>query len=270
MCGIFGWQLNGVPQRQRRRIAELLAWDMDRRGGHSWGIYCPRTNQVSKGLGKICQSVGGRELARLDCFFAHTRFATSGPITRANAHPFRIGGIVGAHNGMVSNHDRLNRSYGRACAVDSMHLFHHLADQEALCEIEGYGTVEYVRDDQRQRVFLATFDGEICVAQSEFGVIWASTVDAVYDAVEFARIGDWDEVRLEHRKLYFVQGGKIYDAGAAFEVSPFVSPLQSFEHTSVTSGGCIHDDSVDEAREEVGWWNDLADEELEVAWHQWN
>ena len=33
----------------------------------------------------------------------HTRFATEGAIVKSNAHPFRVGDVVGTHNGCVYN-----------------------------------------------------------------------------------------------------------------------------------------------------------------------
>ena len=70
--------------------------------GHSWGWAVARDGElvIEKGLGMIPDN----ELPYGEAALAHTRFATKGEITKANAHPFAVkrnGEVVAAiaHNG---------------------------------------------------------------------------------------------------------------------------------------------------------------------------
>jgi len=59
------------------------------------------------------------EAAISGMFIGHTRAATQGDITSANAHPFLMDGIAFAHNGIISN----DEDFGKY-EVDSMSLIH--------------------------------------------------------------------------------------------------------------------------------------------------
>lgn len=82
----------------------------------------------------------------------HTRAATTGDITTRNAHPFRYGHIIGAHNGIISNWDELD-GYKKKMEVDSEIIFSRLSRlsyKDALEELYGYYAVSFV--DHRSRM----------------------------------------------------------------------------------------------------------------------
>lgn len=224
MCGLFGVQFktNQVAIEQRAILAAVLATHMDRRGGDSWGVFTPATNKLKRGLGWISAGLKAADLAKRDCYLAHTRRATTGHITKANAHPFRFGRLVGAHNGMVSNHPTLNRVYGRTCPVDSQHIFLHIEEGHSLAEIEGYGAVSFCLADLPDRVYLGTFnDGELAVFGGDWGLVWASTPTAVRHALHLAGLKGW-EFEVEDHQLYYAQGGRLLMApGEQLDVSPY-------------------------------------------------
>src|SRR5687768_3678888 len=116
MCGLFGWYL----QRPDRRVIPLgaaLTVLMDKRGDDSWGFYAYSWKHdktamdapvYKRGLGTFASGVNSRSLRGHTMLLAHSRSASVGDVTEANAHPFKIDHIVGAHNGGIGNHLMLN------------------------------------------------------------------------------------------------------------------------------------------------------------------
>lgn len=195
MCGIAGYMTTNPTERLKLALV-ALAYQMEERGGHSWGYMTDEATQ--KGLGSI---VSGLTVPKSlpKSFALHTRYATTGARVAANSHPFtQVGSartVTGVHNGIISNHATLNRDYRRKLAVDSQHIFQHIADGHSLNDLQGYGAIVYQHDGQW---FIGRFnDGEMSVALTSAGVIFASTRDAVIDACSIAgiKMKRWIEVR---------------------------------------------------------------------------
>ena len=227
MCGLFGWQFRKgtVSQETKDYLLLSLAGSMDNRGGHSWGLFNPQGLE-SRGLGKMSDSLGWD--AKLpDCLVGHTRFATTGDVNTDNCHPFRCGRVLGAHNGMVTNHDELNLTYDRDCTVDSQHIFRHLDEGYPLPEIEAYGAVCFTVDGY-DRVFLGRFnDGELSVAAVRGGLVWASTWTALTDALTLAGLkGRWRAVK--EGRLHYCDNGRLYRSEGQLDFAdPWRAPARS-------------------------------------------
>lgn len=80
-----------------------------------------------------------RAMARQNkVFIGHNRYATTGKINRASAHPFEFGDIIGAHNGTLTNKGGLDG--GHNFEVDSQALYNHISKhgvQDAVNKVGG-------------------------------------------------------------------------------------------------------------------------------------
>lgn len=170
MCGLAGYSMCKVPSREL--VAGLMVAS-EKRGTHSWGMFFPETDEIQKDVGRILPHLDlteGKYAAML-----HTRFATTGAKTKENAHPWRIGSLVGAHNGIVFNHKQLNLLHNRECKVDSMHIFHHMEEGLDLQELKLYGAISYWKN--REMHLYSFTANSLAIAETNDGFIWLSNED---------------------------------------------------------------------------------------------
>lgn len=142
LCGIFG----GVGNWNLGVIRALAICNEDR-GSDSLGFFDSTGKMVkcatTPTAGLRQQNISDwLENSKNNAWLVagHTRAATRGSVNRKNAHPFRYGRIIGAHNGVVDcpNH----------YAVDSQYLFDTLSKakgdyNKAWADISGYWGVSW-------------------------------------------------------------------------------------------------------------------------------
>ncbi|MEK7563049.1 MAG: glutamine--fructose-6-phosphate transaminase (isomerizing), partial [Patescibacteria group bacterium] len=114
MCGIFGYR--GKRLDAGKIVVEGLK-NLEYRGYDSWGVACMRKEGISvkKDIGKI-SAVESDDFSESCCLaLAHTRWATHGGVTPANAHPHlsRDGSIAVVHNGIIENHLELKEELSK-------------------------------------------------------------------------------------------------------------------------------------------------------------
>jgi glucosamine--fructose-6-phosphate aminotransferase (isomerizing) len=141
MCGIFGY----VGTRDEAPSVVLAGLKkLEYRGYDSWGIAARQTGcasarvLVDKHVGKIGQAT--TSLPGSPAAIGHTRWATHGGVTQANAHPHldcqdRLAVI---HNGIVENHEQLRhellaRGHTFRSETDT-EVITHLLEEEVGCD----------------------------------------------------------------------------------------------------------------------------------------
>lgn len=139
ICGLAGFSLNPNATVDATVLSAALALSIESRGGHATGIahYHPHQKAVLvtkdgvtayEFIDQIMESVDPKCRAAI----IHTRFGTKGSSdVNENNHPIVLPGIVGVHNGIVSNDDEVTEKLelDRVAEVDSEVLFHIIRDQ---------------------------------------------------------------------------------------------------------------------------------------------
>ena len=135
MCGIFGF--SGIEKKAPRIIINGLK-DLEYRGYDSWGVAVTNGSKkqsnlkVEKHVGKIGE--GKNSLPSSNCGIGHTRWATHGGGTTANAHPHLScqGDLALIHNGIVENYLvlRSKLKHHRLLSGTDTEIIVHLIEEE--------------------------------------------------------------------------------------------------------------------------------------------
>lgn len=105
MCGLVGYFSKNLNYSEDKLKYLLLSNEI--RGKDSSGLFIKNDedNYIVKSVGTVSENLLPNIKFPKDCSLAigHTRAKTQGAPTKANAHPFQYGSIVGAHNGRITN-----------------------------------------------------------------------------------------------------------------------------------------------------------------------
>jgi hypothetical protein len=203
MCGIAGYSCYGEYDRRLDVAITTLGLFMQDRGRQAWGWTDGK--QLVKATGSIRDGWNGSFLGRFTQAALHTRQPTHGSVVKENSHPFEIGKIIGIHNGIVHNHDDLNKKYNRTFAVDSMHIFAHLDQGLPLDELRAYGAVVFWKDG---KLHLGRFNnGDLNLARTETAWVFASTKTALSDALRLSGLNkNVFYYKLKEERCYVIDG----------------------------------------------------------------
>lgn len=284
MCGIFGWSFKRkarICAGQREALATTLGVANSLRGDQSWGCFFLDHGgkaRTRREVGDIADVTGLGSLGMWDLFMAHTRYATVGRVCRDNQHPFQVGHVLLAHNGVVFNHDELNEKYGRACSVDSQHFAHHLAEKRDFSDVEAYGAIEWIEDADKgaasQTVNLCRMRrGQLAVwgirnsKGKQVGTAWSSDVEHLRSAIGAARLDAFPYKKLDEGCVYTVQGGRLYTSERRLAcVEPTWDPQAWTTYRSTQTGGRGHSTPLSrEASRSLAEWMEKRQAEENAA-----
>lgn len=220
MCGIVG----AVAQRD---VAEILVEGLRRleyRGYDSAGVaivnsQCELTRL--RRLGKVQELVDATEQQEVvgGTGIAHTRWATHGEPSEANAHPHMSGDISVVHNGIIENHEELRqllkeRGYSFESQTDTEVIAHLVewemreasslleALQKTVKQLDGaYGTVVMDRKDP-SRLVVARSGSPIVIGYGVGENFLASDQLALLNVTRrFAYLEEGDVAEITRRKV---------------------------------------------------------------------
>lgn len=219
MCGLAGLSINQTPAKSERKQLSDLVRTMcvaaAKRGVDSWGFGIVDSKEVlysARGLGSIEKVMDAIPLFGRSLML-HTRHGTVGEATIANAHPFSLEGILGAHNGVVQNHRSLETLDKRRYPVDSMALLARIGKGENASDVQAWGAVSWIDEGSPgEGVRLARLpSGSLQVfsatlAEGSQLAVWIS--DAPKDMLK--GLDDTKEFEISGQHVYLVTKGKVY------------------------------------------------------------
>ncbi len=154
--------------------------------------------ELRRSTGKLAnlEKVVSQEPLQGSTGIGHTRWATHGPPSEANAHPHRVGGLVLVHNGIIENHMELKKELlgeGRTFSSETdTEVLCHLIDRQskrglalpeavraALAEVRGTYAIGVVSESEPGLVVGARNGSPLIVGLGDGASFLASDVPAV-------------------------------------------------------------------------------------------
>lgn len=167
MCGIFGYV--GTPTNVGDMVLEGLK-TLEYRGYDSWGIAVKTDTliNVEKHVGKIGEA--RVTLPNSSVGIGHTRWATHGGVTDANAHPHMScdNHIAVVHNGIVENFQELKNSL-----VQKGHTFRTETDTEVIVHLieEHAKTLSFQKSVQKAFLLLNGLNAVVAVSSQSGEIV---------------------------------------------------------------------------------------------------
>lgn len=222
MCGIVG-AIAG------RDVVPVLIEGLKRleyRGYDSSGIAVLDGAQVRRvrRTGRVAEMAQAAQAERLGATLGigHTRWATHGGVTEANAHPHISAGVALVHNGIIENHEAQREKlralgYTFESQTDTeviAHLIHHhlgsagdllTALQRTVKELTGAYALAVVSQAEPERFVCARMGCPLLIGVGEGENFVASDVSAIVQAtrqVIFLEEGDTAELRRDGVRIF--------------------------------------------------------------------
>ena len=268
MCGIGAFQLVDSEVRFAKPLCQALLRGLEVRGAHASGIAWHENNinktwvQKSAQRGSLFAKVIDPEVG--STCIVHTRYATQGsPSNNDNNHPIDVGGMVGVHNGHVSNDNTLIAKlpkYTRRGQVDSEAAFAYLQHgpkseglSGRLAKIKGGAALMWLNSEgPRKLLHIARLrTSPLCFAHTEAGsVIVASTQPILEKACKDAGLKIGKVTHLDEGVYIRFEKGALIQMGDI----PLPEPLPLYAPATTSAGsyrGGVYKSKMDLYLEEL-------------------
>ena len=249
MCGIVG----AVAQRNVVPILLEGLRRLEYRGYDSAGLVT-----INGGLKRV-RSVGRVASLAADCAaqqahghlgIAHTRWATHGAPSEANAHPHVSGSLAVVHNGIIENHEALRTrlkaaGFAFTSETDTEVIAHLIAlyyrqskdllaaTRTAVAELEGAYAIGVVSEDSPNRLVCARKGSPLLIGLGIEENFIASDVSAllpVTQRVMYLEEGDVADIGLLSVKVVDAAGNKTDRSVHISELSADMAELGNYRH----------------------------------------
>lgn len=256
MCGIVGY----IGSRKSAPILLDGLKRLEYRGYDSAGIAVHDGQNVSivRAVGKLdhlAQAIADKELT--GCLgIGHTRWATHGRPSEANAHPHQAGPISVVHNGIIENHLELKQELaakGVQFTSDTdteivAHLIHlaleefaqlgpaaqlREATRKTLHKIRGAYALAVLSEQVPDRIFVAKNASPLVLGLGEGEVLCASDIPALLSStrdVVFLDDGEIAELSATGFQIETVEGTPVHREVKRIQWSPIQAEKGGYKH----------------------------------------
>lgn len=212
MCGLFG--VFGKVPNKRQVVTDLALQNMAR-GTDSTGyadVFIQNNNFVIRKNALDAYKFRHQlKMSRGDLVIGHTRHATTGAVCARNAHPWRIGNIIGAHNGMVLNQFSVERylkdvhNDETKYEVDSQYLLHMVDRFGHMGNANGMLNLTYWDMSVKQLVFMVHQNPmNIALDTSLRWLVWSSDKNHLQRVIDANKLeGSVKYLSLSNERLNF-------------------------------------------------------------------
>jgi len=249
MCGIVG-------AAARRDIVPVLVEGLKRleyRGYDSAGVAVSSGGlKRVRALGRVAalsEQIAKEHLTGVTGI-AHTRWATHGAPSEANAHPHISGGLAVVHNGIIENHEamraRLKAAGYQFTSETDTEVIAHLIESyrkgskdllaaavRAVGELEGAFAIAVASADAPDTVILAKKGAPILLGLGEGENFAASDVSALLQVtrrVIYLEDGDCAEIKPDSYRIFDAGGHPVERKVHVSEQSAQAAELGSYQH----------------------------------------
>ncbi|HET6146726.1 MAG TPA: glutamine--fructose-6-phosphate transaminase (isomerizing) [Polyangia bacterium] len=230
MCGIVGY----VGPREATPLLVNGLKKLEYRGYDSAGLAVAGNDslQVVRCRGKLAglESMVERDPPHGTCGIGHTRWATHGRPSEANAHPHRVGSVAVVHNGIIENYlalrARLEVAGRKFSSETDTEIVAHLIDEAlqegapslvgalrmALRQVHGAYALAVVSDQHPGQIVAAKVASPLVIGLGKGETFLASDVPAFLEhtrEVVFLDEGDIAEVTTAGVKVTDIEGNPI-------------------------------------------------------------